>query len=207
MFCIGDWTFVTNIVTLNKENVSLSQNYRWHIHSAGLNLISLLQRMCLKQLCLIRKGCLCCVLLHYQYNSSHKSFYMRPLEDSCHVFLMRSKSCRLLPQQDHICMYVATYLHMYNNMGLWNPCENSDKATASECTFWSQRSMRAVAWGLTVLVIRSIFKTHIETRLARGRLHCLSSQSQNSHSNKEYILPVESFVMVRCLADEQSVQN
>lgn len=70
----GDWAFVTNIVTLNKENVSLSQNYGWHIHSASLNLISLLQTICLKQLRLIRKGCLCCVLLHYQYNSSHKSF-------------------------------------------------------------------------------------------------------------------------------------
>lgn len=54
---------------------SIFQNYRWHIHSASLNLISILQNICLKQLCLMRKACLCCVLFYYRCNSSHRRLH------------------------------------------------------------------------------------------------------------------------------------
>lgn len=58
----AEWlNFVTYIVMLNKENVHLFLNCRWHIHSVSLNLISVLQSICPKQLCVMRKGCLCCV--------------------------------------------------------------------------------------------------------------------------------------------------
>lgn len=95
----GDSTFVTYIVTPNKENVSLSQNCGWHIHSASLNLISVLQRMCPKQLRLMRKGCLCCVLLHYQCNSSHKSFTWDCSQTCVSLLVMPSKSCCHFMQQ------------------------------------------------------------------------------------------------------------
>lgn len=65
---------LTYIVMLNKENVHLFLNWWWHIHSVSLNLISVLQTICPKQLCMMRKGCLCCVFLHYETNSSHESF-------------------------------------------------------------------------------------------------------------------------------------
>lgn len=71
---LNDLTFVTYVLMLDKENVHLILNCRWHIHSVRLNLISILQRICPKQLCVMRKGCLCCVLLYYESNSSHKSF-------------------------------------------------------------------------------------------------------------------------------------
>lgn len=54
---------------------SIFQNYRWHVHSASLNLISILQSVCLKQLCLMRKPCLCCVLFYYRCNSSHRHLH------------------------------------------------------------------------------------------------------------------------------------
>lgn len=54
------------------KNPSVFQNYRWHIHSASLNLISTLQSICLKQLCLMRNACLCCVLFYYRCNSSRR---------------------------------------------------------------------------------------------------------------------------------------
>lgn len=53
-------------------------NCRRHVHSATLNLISTLQNLCLNQLCVMRKGCLSSVLLHYKSNSSHKSFTCDP---------------------------------------------------------------------------------------------------------------------------------
>lgn len=105
----NDSTFVTCVVMLNKENVNLFLNYRWHIHSVTPNLITILQSVCPKQLCLMRKGCLCCVLLYYKCNSSHKIIYVGLFWDLCLSFVLLSMSYSHLLLQHDVRLHLRLY--------------------------------------------------------------------------------------------------
>lgn len=69
---ITKWFNVSNWHLAWQKDVCLTLTYR-HIQSVTHNLLSLLENICLKQLGLMRQGCLCHVLFDYKSNLSHKS--------------------------------------------------------------------------------------------------------------------------------------
>lgn len=114
MLCkqINIWVTLSRLI----KKPSIFQNYRWHIHSGSLNLINILQNICLKQLCLTRKACLCCVLLYYRCNSSHRrlhEFWLRPLSSNPRVKSFWTWHLSLYCFEYHTC--VLKYTEMYTS--------------------------------------------------------------------------------------------